>query len=73
MWDGMSPSIFPGIISRYMLLLDRLLMIVLCIAVIISGYMTFMHIAYGSSYTSYDSWIFGMNLALLLQMYDNIS
>lgn len=44
---------------------------VLCIAVLLSGYMTVVHLLYGISYTSYDSWIFGMNTALLLQMYDN--
>jgi hypothetical protein len=47
-------------------------MIVLGIAVLISGYMTVAHLFFKLEYTSYDSWIFGMNLALLLQMYDNI-
>ena len=50
--------------------LDKILMGVLCIAVLISGYMTIAHLLWGISYTSYDSWIFGMNIALLLQMYD---
>lgn len=50
--------------------LDKILMAVLCVAVLISGYMTIAHLLWGVSYTSYDSWIFGMNLALLLQMYD---
>jgi hypothetical protein len=53
-------------------LLDKILMIVLGIAVLISGYMTVAHLFFKLEYTSYDSWIFGMNLALLLQMYDNI-
>lgn len=53
-----------------MKILDKILMATLCIAVLISGYMTVAHLVWGYSYTSYDSWIFGMNLALLLQMYD---
>jgi len=52
--------------------LDKVLLVVLGIAVIISGYMTVAHLTFNYEYTSYDSWIFGMNLALLLQMYDNI-
>lgn len=54
-----------------MFLLDKILMIVLCIAVLLSGYMTIMHLVFNVHYTSYDSWIFAMNLALLLSMYDN--
>lgn len=53
-----------------MKILDKILMVVLCISVLLSGYMTIAHLLWGYSYTSYDSWIFGMNLALLLQMYD---
>lgn len=55
----------------FMLFLDKLLMVVLCVAVILSGYMTVVHLIFGYSYTSYDAWIFGMNIALLLQMYDS--
>lgn len=47
-------------------------MVVLGVAVLISGYMTLAHLFADLEYTSYDSWIFGMNLALLLQMYDNM-
>lgn len=54
-----------------MLFLDKVLFVLITLVVIISGYMTMMHIVYGYNYTSYDNWIFGMNLALLLGMYDN--
>lgn len=51
--------------------IEIILMVVLCIAVILSGYLTIAHLMFGYSYTSYNAWIFGMNLALLLQMYDS--
>jgi len=54
-----------------MLFLDKVLFVLITLVVIISGYMTMTHIVYGYTYTSYDNWIFGMNLALLLGMYDN--
>lgn len=54
-----------------MLFLDRVLFVLISLVVIVSGYMTAAHLIYGYNYTSYDNWIFGMNLALLLGMYDN--
>ena len=54
-----------------MLFLDRVLIILVSLVVLISGYMTVTHLLYGVNYTAYDNWIFGMNLALLLGMYDN--
>ena len=52
--------------------LDKALLFLLCLTVILSGYITFSHIFFGIEYSSYDSWIFGMNLALLIQLYDSI-
>ena len=52
--------------------LDKALLFLLCLTVILSGYITFAHIFFGTEYSSYDSWIFGMNLALLIQLYDSI-
>jgi uncharacterized membrane protein len=51
--------------------IEILLMISLCLAVLLSGYLTISHLMFGYSHTSYNAWIFGMNLALLLQMYDS--
>ena len=43
------------------------------VSIIIAGYLTFNRIVYGIQYVCYDAWIFGMNLALLLQIHDNHS
>ena len=43
------------------------------ISILIAGYLTFNRIVYGVQYVCYDAWIFGMNLALLLQIHDNHS
>ena len=39
--------------------------------VALSGYFTLVRLLYGTRHTSYDAWIFGVNIALLLQIYDN--
>ena len=51
-------------------LLDTILFLSVFVTVLISGYMTFLRIAYRIVHTSYDAWLFGMNLALLIQIYD---
>ena len=43
----------------------------LIVSIVISGYLTFMRIVYGIDHICYDAWIFGMNLALLLTIYEN--
>jgi len=43
----------------------------LIVSIVISGYLTFMRIVYGIDHITYDAWIFGMNLALLLTIYEN--
>jgi hypothetical protein len=42
----------------------------LLVTVLLSGYMTVVRLFYGTQHVAYDSWIFGMGLALLLQLYD---
>jgi uncharacterized membrane protein YqhA len=51
-------------------LIDMILITAIIVTIIISGYMTFVRLAYGTVHTSYDAWLFGMNLALLLQIMD---
>jgi hypothetical protein len=43
----------------------------LMVSILISGYLTFMRVVYGIHHVTYDSWIFGMNLALLLNIHDS--
>lgn len=43
----------------------------LMISILIAGYLTFMRVIYGIHHITYDSWIFGMNLALLLTIHDS--
>jgi hypothetical protein len=45
----------------------------LMVSILISGYLTFMRVVYGIHHVTYDSWIFGMNLALLLNIHDSSS
>jgi hypothetical protein len=45
----------------------------LMVSILISGYLTFMRVVYGVYHITYDSWIFGMNLALLLNIHDSSS
>jgi len=51
-------------------LFDTILFISVLVTVLISGYMTYLRLAYHVVHTSYDAWLFGMNLALLIQIYD---
>ena len=41
------------------------------ITVVISGYFLMVRLLYGTHSICYDAWIFGTNIALLLQVYDN--
>ena len=41
------------------------------VSVLISGYLTVLRVVYGVRHLTYDAWIFGVNIALLLQVYDN--
>jgi len=45
----------------------------LMVSILIAGYLTFMRVVYGIHHITYDSWIFGMNLALLLNIHDSSS
>lgn len=45
----------------------------LMVSILISGYLTFMRVVYDVHHITYDSWIFGMNLALLLTIHDSSS
>jgi len=42
----------------------------LLISILISGYLTFVRVVYGIEHITYDSWIFGMNLAMILTIHD---
>lgn len=55
--------------SRFALI-EYVLMGSLLVSVLLSGYLTVVRLVYGTQHITYDSWIFGMNLALLLQLYD---
>ena len=56
-----------------LILLEYILIASMTISILIAGYLTFNRIVYGVQYVCYDAWIFGMNLALLLQIHDNHS
>jgi hypothetical protein len=49
---------------------EYILMASLFVSVLLSGYLTVARLFYGLGPIAYDPWIFGMNLALLLQLYD---
>jgi hypothetical protein len=51
-------------------MIEYILMASLFVSVILSGYLTVARLFYGMGHITYDPWIFGMNLALLLQLYD---
>ena len=51
--------------------LEYVLIAALLVVVALSGYFTLVRLVYGARHTSYDAWIFGVNIALLLQIYDN--
>lgn len=50
--------------------IEYILMAALFVSVVLSGYLTVARLFYGLGPIAYDPWIFGMNLALLLQLYD---
>lgn len=50
--------------------IEYVLMASLFVSVLLSGYLTVARLFYGLGPIAYDPWIFGMNLALLLQLYD---
>jgi uncharacterized membrane protein len=50
---------------------EYILLISMFVSVLISGYLTVMRVVYGKRHLTYDAWIFGVNIALLLQVYDN--
>ena len=52
-------------------LIEYILIGSLLTSVLVSGYLTFVRLVYGIRYISYDAWIFGMNLAMILQIYEN--
>jgi hypothetical protein len=49
---------------------EYILMASLFTSVVLSAYLTVARLFYGLGHITYDPWIFGMNLALLLQVYD---
>ena len=51
--------------------IEYILLCSMFVSVLISGYLTILRIVYGVRHLSNDAWIFGMNTALLLQVYDN--
>jgi hypothetical protein len=50
--------------------LDIILISSLFITVLVSGWLTYIRIMYGTQHITYDSWVFGMNLAMLLTYID---
>ncbi len=50
--------------------IEYILMASLFTSVVLSAYLTVARLFYGLGHITYDPWIFGMNLALLLQVYD---
>ena len=53
--------------------IEYVLIASLMLSILISGYLTFMRVVYDVHHITYDSWIFGMNLALLLTIHDSSS
>ena len=41
------------------------------VSILISGYLVLIRVLFGVQHICYDAWIFGTNIALLLQIYDN--
>lgn len=52
-------------------LLEYILIGAMIVTVVISGYFLMVRLLYGTHSICYDAWIFGTNIALLLQVYDN--
>jgi uncharacterized membrane protein YqhA len=51
-------------------LIEYILVGSLLVSILISGYLTFVRVVYGIEHITYDSWILGMNLAMLLTIHD---
>ena len=51
--------------------IEYILLFSMFVSVLISGYLTVLRVVYGVRHLTYDAWIFGVNIALLLQVYDN--
>jgi len=51
--------------------IEYILLCSMFVSVLISGYLTVLRVVYGVRHLTYDAWIFGVNIALLLQVYDN--
>jgi hypothetical protein len=52
-------------------LLEYVLIAAMVVSIVISGYLVVIRLVYGVHHICYDAWIFGTNIALLLQIYDN--
>ena len=52
-------------------LLEYVLIGAMMVSILISGFLVVIRILYGVQHICYDAWIFGTNIALLLQIYDN--
>jgi len=52
-------------------LLEYILIAAMMVSIVISGYLVVIRVLYGVQHICYDAWIFGTNIALLLQIYDN--
>ena len=50
---------------------EHIMLVLLVLMVIISGYLTFAHIVLKNSQKVYDSWLFPAILAIFLQIYEN--
>jgi hypothetical protein len=56
---------------KYLSPLEYILIGAMMVSIVISGYLVVVRILYGTQHICYDAWIFGTNIALLLQIYDN--
>ena len=50
---------------------EHIMLVLLVLMVVISGYLTFTHIVVGRHQKVYDSWLFPAILAIFLQIYEN--
>ena len=50
--------------------LDKILLILMVLVTLITGFMTASRIFYNEPYISYDGWLFAMCFGLSLQIYD---
>lgn len=49
-------------------LLEYVLIGAMLVSIVISGYLVVIRLVYGVQHICYDAWIFGTNIALLLQI-----